>query len=62
MFRNFDYDNQKYITILNMKDAFERYNMDIQFTKLQPMFEEIDEDGDGKINFKDFKSYMSGSN
>ena len=61
MFRNFDYDNKKYITILNMKDAFERSRRDLNFAELQPMFEEIDYDGDGFIKYQDFKSYMTAS-
>ena len=55
MFRNFDYQNQGFITIKNIEEAYKRNDMKVDLDEIEENFYDLDFDQDGRINFDDFK-------
>eukprot|EP01026_Neomeris_dumetosa_P039073 TRINITY_DN31_c9_g1_i8.p2 TRINITY_DN31_c9_g1~~TRINITY_DN31_c9_g1_i8.p2 ORF type:complete len:295 (-),score=58.44 TRINITY_DN31_c9_g1_i8:399-1283(-) len=58
-FQHFDADGSGYITIDELKDALHQRGKDID---LQSIIDEVDKDGDGRINYEEFSEMMRQDN
>jgi len=54
MFKKFDENKDKFICLDELKRAMEKLEAPQTHLSLKAMIKEIDEDGDGKINFREF--------
>jgi Ca2+-binding EF-hand superfamily protein len=59
MFRNFDYQNQGFISKKNIDEAFKRKDQRIDDNDVEQIFEDLDVDQDGRIDLQDFKSFFT---
>ena len=59
VFKMFDTSSKGYISNLDLRKMMtETYKTDLNIEEINQLFIETDEDGDGKINFKDFIKMM----
>ena len=57
-FRTFDIDSKGFINIKDLERTLKAYNENLQEDEIKIMFNEADQDKDGKIDFKDFVLMM----
>lgn len=57
-FRLYDLGNTGYITYINLRLVMGRLGCPLTIEQAFEMINEVDSDGDGKINFEDFKRIM----
>ena len=62
IFKLFDHDNSRSITIENLKRIAQELKDDISEFELQEMIERADSDGDGNVTFEDFYQVMTKRN
>ena len=62
LFRYFDYNDQGYFTVDDIKAVIARGGRKISDTQLIEMMNELGESADAKINFKKFKELMKPDN
>jgi calmodulin len=58
LFKEFDADRSGFITPMELKRGFAVYGKKLTHKEVQNLFAEVDQDGDGKINFEEFVKLM----
>ena len=53
-FKTFDVDGKGFVNLEDLKRVLKHYNENLSDDEVKLMFQETDQDNDGKINFKDF--------
>ena len=59
IFKSFDVDNKNVISKENIRDAFSKFGRTVSKKDLDTIFEAHDENGDGQIDFEEFKRMMN---
>ena len=54
VFKTFDSGNKEYIDVKDLKRVLKGYQENLTDEEFEILFKGTDEDGDGKINFRDF--------